>query len=37
MQKAYVESYQGAYLRLVDGNSEAEKSKMFRQAISQKI
>ena len=37
MQKAYIDSYQGSYLRLVDGNSEAEKSKMFRQAISQKI
>jgi len=33
MQKAYIDAYQGAYLRLVDGNSEAKKSEMFKQAI----
>ncbi|MGA4366049.1 BREX-1 system adenine-specific DNA-methyltransferase PglX [Pantoea ananatis] len=30
----HLSSYQGAYLRLVDGNSEAEKAAMFKAAIA---
>ena len=34
LEKAYSPQYQGAFIRLVDGKSEAEKAKMFRTAIA---
>ncbi|MGD9733892.1 MAG: BREX-1 system adenine-specific DNA-methyltransferase PglX [Desulfamplus sp.] len=33
LENSHKPLYKGAYVRLVDGNSEAEKSKMFREAI----
>ncbi len=29
-----IPDYQGAFLRLIDGNGEAEKSAMFKEAIT---
>ena len=33
MANTCLENYPGAFIRLVDGNSEAEKSAMFKEAI----
>lgn len=32
LARPYLPTYQGAYFRLVDGNSEAEKAAMFKEA-----
>ena len=33
MANTFIRGYQGAFIRLVDGNSEAEKSAMFKEAL----
>lgn len=33
IEKEYREEYEGAYIRLIDGKSEAEKERMFKEAI----
>jgi len=35
LENAHRPKYKGAYVRFVDGMSEAEKEKMFREAINQ--
>ena len=37
LENAHKSDYQGAYIRLVDGNSEAEKMAMFSKAIAQGV
>ena len=34
LTNTHIPDYQGAFLRLIDGNSEAEKSAMFKEAIT---
>nr|MDA3939566.1 restriction endonuclease [Spirochaetia bacterium] len=33
IEKEYREGYKGMYIRLVDGKNEAEKARMFKEAI----
>ncbi|MCS6174113.1 BREX-1 system adenine-specific DNA-methyltransferase PglX [Shewanella baltica] len=34
LAQPHLPTYQGAYFRLVDGNSEAEKAAMFKEALA---